>query len=64
MGRAIEPQKARSWASRRTRILRKATLHRPSMMGKDRAVALGSWSSARQYMLSARKPGELVGASP
>ncbi len=64
MGRAIEPRKEQSRASRRVQEPRKATVRRPSMMGKGCALASGSKSSARQHTLSARKPGELVGASP
>ena len=63
MGRATQPRKARSWACRRARSLRKAMDARPLMMGKDSAYAPGSKSSARQHTLSARKPGELVGVS-
>lgn len=64
MGRAIEPRKEQSRTSRRAQESRKAMVQRPSMMGKGEALVSGSKSSARQHTLSARKPGELVGALP
>ena len=63
-GRAIEPRKARSRESQRSRSERMAMSVQPDNSSLDAQVSPGSWSSASQHMSSAQESGELGGASP